>query len=333
MKKLFLLSSIVVVISTMIGCKETKALKPNITGSMGEVLMVMDDKWRNSDAGETMRAMLMQPMEGLPQVEPIFNLSITPHRAFTSTMKTFRSLIVVRIADDVENEGISFQSEDNYAKGQYIIRIFAKSEEKFIEIADNNQYRIIAALLKAELNRTRQYFRKYTDGGLHNEIEKKWGMQMIAPNIFKKMKVTPTFSWYSNETPTLSQGMFIYSFDYNSEESLSKVYLLNKRDSILKANVPGPSDGSYMTSEHELPITYKAFDINNHYTVELRGLWKVQGDLMGGPFVTLAHLDYENSRVVVTDSYIYYPEEPKKRNYVWQMEALMQSVKFPDDKE
>ncbi len=199
-------------------------------------------------------------------------------------------------------------------------------------MAKKNETKILGVILKAELERTKQYYKTYNEGRLVDEVEKKWGMNMIMPSILKKMKVTPTFSWYSHETPRLSQGLLIYSYDYLSEESLSKEYILNKRDSILKANVPGPSDGSYMTTEHELPITHKAYQVNNHYTAELRGLWKVQGDLMGGPFVLLAHLDYENSRVVVTDSYVYHPEEPKKRNYVWQMETLMNSVVFPDDK-
>ncbi len=97
MKNILSLSLLLFISSLIVGCKDTTALKPNITGAMGEVLMVMDDKWRNSDAGETMRSILMQPMEGLPQVEPIFTLSITPHRAFSSAMKTFRNIIVVEI--------------------------------------------------------------------------------------------------------------------------------------------------------------------------------------------------------------------------------------------
>ncbi len=331
MKNYFSFLLLMLLSNLIIGCKETTALKPNITGAMGEVLMVMDDKWRNSQAGETMKAMLMQPMEGLPQAEPIFNLSITPHRAFSGSMRTFRTIIVAVISPDVEKEGVGFQDESTFAKGQCIVRIYAETEEKFIELAQNNEMKILGTILKAELARTKQYYTKYNEAKLVDEVEKKWGMKMIMPNILKKMKSTSTFSWYSNETPRLSQGLLIYSYDYLSEESLSKEYILNKRDSVLKANVPGAPDGSYMTTEHDVPITHKAYQVNNHYTAELRGLWKVQGDLMGGPFVLLAHLDYENSRVVVTDSYVYYPEEPKKRNYVWQMETLMNSVVFPKD--
>lgn len=315
----------------LVGCKNTTALKPNITGAMGEVLMVMDDKWRNGPAGDSIRAILMQPMEGLPQVEAIFTLSISPHRAFVNNMRTFRNLVVTNIGPDVEQEGVSFRKEGTYAKDQAMIQINAFSAENFIKIINENEHRIVGFILNAERKRSGKYFERYQDGDLANKIEANWGFKMTIPSILKPKKMEPSFSWLSHETSTMSQGLLIYSFDYSGEDVFSREYLLNKRDSILKANVPGPSSGSYMSTEHQVPSSYKAFTINDHYTAEIRGLWKVVGDLMGGPFVMFAHLDIENSRVIVTDSYVYLPDEPKKRNFVWQMESLLYSVKFPGD--
>ncbi len=317
----------------IVGCKNNTALKPNITGAMGEVLMVMDDKWRNGPAGDSIRAILMQPMGGLPQVEAIFTLSITPHRAFVNNMRTFRNLVITNIGPEVEEEGVSFRQEGTYAKDQAMIQINAHSAESFIKLIKENESRIVGFLLNAERKRSAKYFDLYQDGDLSNKVETLWGMKMTIPSILKVKKMNPTFSWLSHETPSMSQGLMIYSFEYHGEEVFSREYLLNKRDSVLKANVPGPAAGSYMSTEHQVPVTYKAFTVNNHYTAEIRGLWKVVGDLMGGPFVLFAHLDHANSRVVVTDAYVYLPDEPKKRNFVWQMESLLYSVKFPGDQE
>jgi hypothetical protein len=100
---------------------------------------------------------------------------------------------------------------------------------------------------------------------------------------------------------------------------------------VLRINVPGPSSGSYMTTESRLPVTYKRFERNDHQMVEMRGLWKVEGDVMGGPFVSVAHIDPENARVVVTEGYVYAPEKPEKRNLIWQLEAILYSFKFIED--
>jgi hypothetical protein len=54
---------------------------------------------------------------------------------------------------------------------------------------------------------------------------------------------------------------------------------------------------------------------------------------MGGPFVSFAHIDQEKSRVVVTDGYVYAPEKPEKRNLIWQIESILYSFRFIDEKE
>ena len=323
----------IVVLVLLSACKNTSNQKPNITGAMGEVLVVMDDKWRNGPEGEALQRILKQPMEGLPQVEPIFNVSITPHRAFSGSMRTFRNLIITNIGPEVENEGVRFFSESSWARDQALIHINAKSPEQFHALLDKEEVRILGYILRAERQRSIRYYTKFVAGDLTDKVNRKWDMKVIIPNIFTVRLDNNDFTWMSHETPSLSQGMFIYSFDYIGEGTFSREYLLNKRDSILRQNVPGPSDGSYMSTEHMTPVTYKSFKSKGHEVVELRGLWKVVGDLMGGPFVMHAHFDKANNRVVVTDGYVFLPEEPKKRNYIWQLESLFYSVDFGGEQE
>ncbi|TCO07979.1 DUF4837 family protein [Natronoflexus pectinivorans] len=323
---LFIIAALAIISSS---CKDGSFHKPNITGSMGEVLVVMDDRWRNSEPGEQLQYILRQPMEGLPQVESIFTLSMTPHRAFSDNMRTFRNLLITNIGPDVDTEGVRFFSETTWARGQYMVHINARTPEKFLEILDENELRILGFFLRAERQRSISYFRNYPNADLTEEVRRKWDIDIIIPNTFRKNNSQDDFTWMSHETNISSQGLFIWSFDYQDESSLSRELILNKRDSLLRANVPGHHEGSFMSTEHDIPITYKRFKLNDHQAVELRGLWKVVGDLMGGPFVLYAHHDVANNRVVVTDGYVFLPNEPKKRNLVWQLEAISYTVKFP----
>lgn len=314
------------------GCKDKgQAYKPNINGSMGELLLVMDDKWKTSESGERLIEMLTQPMLGLPQNENLFRLSVVPHRAFTDHMKVFRNLIIATISPKVKEEGIKLYT-DNWAKEQALMRIEAKTPERFLEIVDQEEVKILGYFIRAERERSQSYYAKYANGELKGVVKDVWDVDMIIPNNFKKNKSSETFTWMSNETQLTSQAVLLYSFDYIGESTFSKEYLLNKRDSILRLNIPGPVDGSYMATEYDLPISYKTLKINGHDAVELRGLWKVVGYPMGGPFVLFAHLDAKNNRVVVTDGYVYSPEKPNKRNLVWQVESILYSLKFPTDK-
>ncbi len=333
MKNLKLFFVLVLFLPLITNCKDSAdGYKPNITGAMGEMLLVMDDKYKTTDGGEKLLEMLTQPMQGLPQVESIFNISVVPHRAFTDHMKIFRNLIITTISPDVKTEGVKYYTKNAWASEQALMRIEAKSVESLKEIVENEEIRIIGFFIKAERDRSTKYYTKYSHADLSKMVTDNWNLNMVIPNSFKLNQSNENFTWLSNETPLTSQGVFIYSFDYVGEGTFSKEYLLNKRDSVLRINVPGSASGSYMSTEHELPISFKELKVHGHNAVELRGLWKVVGDIMGGPFVLFAHHDVANNRVVVTDGYVYSPEKPNKRNFIWQTEAILYSLKFPTNK-
>jgi len=66
--------------------------------------------------------------------------------------------------------------------------------------------------------------------------------------------------------------------------------------------------------------------------LEARGLWRVKGDMMGGPYVSHARVDTMNHRVVVAEIFVYSPDK-MKRNLVRQMEASLYSLRLPGEKE
>ena len=61
--------------------------------------------------------------------------------------------------------------------------------------------------------------------------------------------------------------------------------------------------------------------------METRGLWKMENDFMGGPFVNYTIWDEDGNRTVVVDGFVYAPGKDK-RNYVMELEAIIQSLRF-----
>jgi hypothetical protein len=99
----------------------------------------------------------------------------------------------------------------------------------------------------------------------------------------------------------------------------------------MKINVPGGFPGSYMTTESRyITPVYKAIMLNDRYCGVLRGLWRMQGDMMGGPFVCHVRLDEENQRVVVAEAFVYAPETDK-RNYMRRAESALYTLRLPGD--
>jgi len=299
--------------------------KPTPSGAAGVMVIVMNDKVKQTDSGKKLWDMMVQPMVGLPQEEPMFDVSVIPHRAFTDFMKTYRNIITVEVGDGVQEEGIRF-FKGTWAKQQALVKIDAKTIESFEQMIVENELKLVGFFTKAERERLMTYNAKTFNQQLTDKVKEDWKFLMPVPRDFELRKEDKDFLWMSHETPKSSFGLLVYQFDYVGEGSFSKVYLLNKRDEILMKQVPGEYEGSYMTTEHEFPVNYQVINTENDSNiVVLRGLWKVQGDMMGGPFVSMAHYNKETNKVVVTEGYIYNPEKPKKRNMVRQLEAILQS--------
>jgi hypothetical protein len=63
------------------------------------------------------------------------------------------------------------------------------------------------------------------------------------------------------------------------------------------------------------------------YAAEIRGLWRMENDYMGGPFCSLTVYDSTRARLVTVEGYAYAPYFDK-REYVRQIEAVVRSLEF-----
>ncbi len=308
-------------------CKDkASGFKPNVAGKAGELLIVMDDKIKKSEGGKVLQRAMIQTYLGLPQEEPHFDMLVTPHRGFSSHMKTFRNLIVTEISPKAKSDTIRY-FKDLWAKPQSAIRIIAKDTIGLRKLVEQHELRILSFFNRAERERNMAYYKATPNAEMIEAAKQQWKINLTIPANLKKRKSNENFTWLGEDTDWGSQGVMIYEYPYIGEGTFSKEYMLNKRDSMLHKNVPGPSQGSFMTTEHNYPIIYKETKLNDIKVVEMRGLWKVQNDMMGGPFIMQARHDVENNRVIVTEGYVYSPENPDKRDKIRQLEALMYTCK------
>ena len=97
----------------------------------------------------------------------------------------------------------------------------------------------------------------------------------------------------------------------------------------MKANIPGVRD-SYMSTD-SITVEVKDIAVQGAYAMEARGLWRMKGDFMGGPFVSHSMVDTLNNRIVVGEVFVYEPKKLKRR-YIRQMEAALFSMKIMDNK-
>lgn len=303
----------------------------NITGKAGEVVVVMSNEAWDSEPGKVVRQTLAQEHLALPQDEPLFDLVKVPREGFKSIFKSTRNIIQARVSPNVDSSRVAFL-DDVWAYPQATVTIEAKTPEEFVEIFNEHKNRIMSYFVRAERERLAMNYGKYYERGIYNVLNEDFGITMKVSPGFQIAEQKEDFIWLRYETPEISQGIVIYSFPYVSDSAFTQNYLMKVRDSVLRANVPGPTEGSYMATERRVDQVFNIREHNGNYASEMRGLWRLKNDFMGGPYVSLAVLDVENQRVIVGYGYVYAPNKDK-RNYLRQIEAMLYSMELANQEQ
>lgn len=321
-----LLLSLVLSISS---CKKTKkAMQPGISGNSYEIMAVMNKTLWESTVGDTLRSVFMQDMDGLPQKEPLFSMVNIPLTFFDQELKTHRNVLQVVISKKVKKADILFK-KNAWARHQMFVKMLAPDAESFYSLLVENKQKLLSLFLGEELKRLKSYYTKYPNSSIYNNLKNNYGYTLSIPKGYNMNVDTTKFVWISSETPKNSRGIIAYSYPYTARKQFEAHNLLRMRNKFLKKYVPGPTKGSYMSTDTITPIAVKQYQYKGHYAYEIRGLWKVENDYMGGPFVNLSILDEENNRIVCVDGYVYAPQD-KKRNFIRQVEAIMHTLDVPE---
>ena len=82
-----------------------------------------------------------------------------------------------------------------------------------------------------------------------------------------------------------------------------------------------------MTTNHDYVLT-RPISVMGRYVLEARGFWKMENDMMGGPFVSHSSVDTVNNRVVVVEGFVYAPEK-MKRTMIRRLEAALYTLRLP----
>ena len=313
----------------MVGCDAFHRLSGDGSTSQGapyEVIVVCKNSVWESSAGDTLRYILQQPVPTNNQYEPLFDVLRVAPDNFKNLLERHRNVLKLLVDPSVENTGIGVQY-DVTAKPQIVILAQAPTEQALTELLADNAENLVQVLEGAERDRNINFGKRYGAAELEKIIHEKFGVTMHIPKGYLLRNATDDFLWASYEFPTASQGLFIYTYPYKGPKSLSVEALTAARNKFA-AKIPGPSDGSYMTTLAEYEPDHRMMRIEGRLWVEMRGLWDVANDFMGGPFVSFSTVDTTTNQVFTLDCYVYSPKLGK-RNFLRPLEHLVYMISFP----
>lgn len=325
--KFFHLQIVLTLVFFLSSCKDQRTFLPKVSGSSGEVLVVMPDALWKSNIGLELGKVLYTTYEGLPQEEPMFDIIQINETALRNLFKQYRNIIIVRIGDQYKRKEILVQ-KNLWADTQIILTMLAPSDTAFHNLLNEKKIQILAAISDAERKRLLKIYKSISDRKINEELINKHKLKLAIPNSFRLDVDSSDFIWYSCEHQDITQGIFIYHYENNNSNSFTKEYLIDKRNQFLKKYVAGEIKGSFMTTESLYPPLFNQYSLNNTPTYELRGLWRIQDGLaMGGPFINITQCDAKLNRVVTVEGFVFAPAH-KKRELLRQVEAIVLSLEI-----
>ncbi len=322
-------------------CKDGKSSRlPESIGQPYEVVL-------EGDTNRIVTAILQESVPDMPQPEPMFNIIQVRKGKLTSLYQTVRNRVVV----DVDKRNRDFEvkiSQDVNAAPQVIIRIKAQTVEQLKSRLDGMRLRQI--LDESELKHLASVIRQNVEK--QKEVKRLFGIDMRIPLDMDASKKAKDFVWYSNNTNSGMKNLLVFKINssektpsarenHSSRENLSAGGNLSSKetssgteeypsngislsladkvqiDSVLQKNMLGETDEMYMV----IPRLGE------------RGLWEMEGDAMGGPYVMKIIRRQKNGKIsgrkneiIVVIGFVYAPEM-KKRNLIKQLEAVLTTIR------
>jgi len=332
MKRFQVQTALILLSLFLSSCGNDKPGKPHSSGKTAELIVVTNTKevWTGK-AGLAIQDFFNREYQVLPQPEPLFEMANIPLGNFEETAMFQAHHNVFMLDIDKSKGKASMEVRKNvWAIPQRVILVTASSEDEFVRFFNEKKATILNVFKSCEHERLIDSFNKFKNKKVAGEIIKDFNIDIEIPEGFYVANKTADFMWVRKETNQFSQGFLIYRYDFTDTAAFGLGRIIAYRNSLTEKYIPGPTEGSFMkVSEEYMPVVAERIDFNGLFAVETRGLWEVENDFMGGPFINYTLVDEKRNKVVTIDGYVYAPNAPK-RDLLIQAEAIIYSMRFED---
>lgn len=322
MKKIKILFVITIL---LFSCNKTQLpTKPSISGRIGEILIVTPKFNWEGQVGDTLREYFSGIFPGLPQPEPLFELMNIDPENFKGLFETHRNVIFIKNAEKAK---ITIE-KNKYSEGQLITNVYGPNDDQILKMLDTTITNLVKLYNNEEQKRMMKVYQLSKSKSVSEQLIKNHNLDLTVPRNFVIDVDSSDFVWLSGDNDYRLMGILIYHYPYVSKNMFSLNSLISKRNEIGMMYVKGGEDESYMTTENKYPPQQYQYIDNGKYYSEIRGLWKMEnGQLMGGPFVSVSTVDTLRNRIITVDGYVFAPNS-EKRVYVRQLEAIVHSLEI-----
>lgn len=322
-------------------------------GKTGEIIVVADENVWEGTAGDTFRYYFESAYLILPQPEPMFDLRhLTPKELVNDPMlKELRTYVFLGNFSDEHSETAKIIKKDigeakvarassesdfhtvvghnKWAYNQLLTFIFANTQDDLAKNIKSSFPNIAKRIHEFDQQQIGDFvFFKGRNVGVEKNIKEKLGADIKIPKEYFVAIEEDETIWLRKETAELSSNIFLHKLPYRSKDQFTKDGIKGIRDAFGKKYVTTEIEGSFMkTNDQDLPMFAIPMEVNGNYAVEVRGIWDVVNDFMGGPFIGYLIHNKESNELLYVEGFVHAPST-EKRKFMEHLEHILRNTKF-----
>ena len=291
------------------------------TGGPREIVAVVDNDLYNDSIKKILFDELSPVQYGLPQEETETKLYVITATNFNNLYQNHHSLVFVQKADSTASVSTN---KDVYSAPQNLVRLKVKDHVELRSLLDKKSDEILTLFHDSDIKTLQDKSAKIA----HTKLKgiETMGIHLSVPNYYRPVTVDSNFVWLLKDVKKGKHlgtvNILVYKYQNTDDENIDPLTL---RDDITKKYVQGEMADSYMKIEKSVyyPMSEET-DLNGLFAIETRGLWRTEGDFMGGPFINYTIYDDQTNTIYGVDGFVYFPSMDKA-HYIFELESILKT--------
>jgi len=324
---------------------------PPAFGKANKLTVIADSTWWERGLRDSLDFTFGAPVLILPAPEPLYDLThfslkdleanparrelrtyfLVSHNGLRGT--PLDDLMRRDLGDSLLPPGESYSLKlirNRWASGQILVYIYGSDEHAVYQAIAERGPALLARLKDHDLPILEsQTYAARESAALARRVREHTGMTFRIPGEYMEALEQDSVLWLRKELKDMTLGLLFQRLDYQSQAQFEKEGFRQLHDRM-SAVVGSPQPElvtRMMIDDRYLPMFFSPLTLSGQYALEVRGLWRMENDVMGGPFISYLVQSPDQRQLVLATGFIYGPGK-SKREWMQQLELILRSGRF-----
>lgn len=324
---------------------------PAAFGKANKLMVIADSSWWARGLHDSVDFSFGAPVLILPAPEPLYDLSHAVFHELTDfpVKRELRSYLLIShrglkdtplddyMRKDMGEELLADDApytikmiRNRWASGQLLFYIYGRDEEAVYDAIREGSPAMLSRLKEHDLPILEsQTYAARENAPLMRQVEELTGARFRIPGEYVFALDEDGVLWLRKEMKDMSLGLLFHKIPYTSQEQFGKEGFRAMHDAmtaVVQSKVPGVLTRMVLDDRY-LPQFFSSMELSGQYALEVRSLWRMEGDVMGGPLISYVIRMPDQTHLLLATGFIYGPGQ-SKREWMQHLEIILKSVAF-----